>query len=169
MARDLPRWVIADTHFLLPDLSRRPADADRRLEAGWRRLVGPGDEVLHLGDVAGQNVDGLAPLLGRLPGRVTLVPGNWDGDNELDVCRQAGWELREPFSLLFGDWVLDFTHEPVEDVSPGVLNVHGHRHPPGDGPLEPTPQHINVAAPLHDWAPLELAPLVARRLASLRG
>jgi calcineurin-like phosphoesterase family protein len=51
---------------------------DEGLTGLWTETVGPDDEVWVLGDLAlGHLVDSLA-LVGRLPGRKVLVPGNHD-------------------------------------------------------------------------------------------
>jgi calcineurin-like phosphoesterase family protein len=167
MDDELPRWVTSDTHFLLDDLRYRPPDADARMCASWRALVSPVDTVLHLGDVGGWEVTGLERLLQSLPGHVILIPGNWEEGATLEACRGAGWTVRAPFNLQYRGWVIEFTHEPVEVRSPGLVNVHGHHHPPGSAAGEPSRYHLNVAAGLHGWKPMPLASLVDKRIRAL--
>ena len=124
-------WVISDTHFghekLVSKYQVRPADFPERILSSWKRLVGPEDLVIHLGDlIVGKEADWIS-LLKELPGRKVLVTGNhdkrncsWYMDNGFDFCCTS-------FVLYkFGLKIL-FSHIPVLDGD-FDLNVHGHLH-----------------------------------------
>ena len=172
-------WILADTHLFEGTRRGRPKGTDERIIAAWREKVGSEQSLLFLGDLAAPWPPGaLDRLLATLPGRVTWIAGNWDGLATQMACSQAGWEERAPFAIAYGDWILDFSHEPVQGLSPGILNVHGHFHPPA-GPLtakargdsfsawEVSPQNLNLACYLHRWSPVPLAEVVDARLAAL--
>lgn len=97
-AEALPaKWVISDTHWTQPDLDivfNRPSNWKRLTVNAWKAAVGVEETVLHLGDVAGSSVrDDLLPMLAGLPGRVILVPGNWDSEEHLAVFRKPGQRI----------------------------------------------------------------------------
>ena len=78
------RWWTSDTHFghesILGFGRERWAtidEHDRDLVDNWNDVVGAGDEVWHLGDVA-WSFDRLVEVLPTLKGRITLVAGNHD-------------------------------------------------------------------------------------------
>ena len=79
-------FFTSDTHFGhggALGLFRRPfrsvAEMDEAMIAGWNAVVGPADEVWHLGDFAiGRSEAEIARILGGLAGRKHLVAGNND-------------------------------------------------------------------------------------------
>ena len=78
------RWWTSDTHFghesILGFGRERWAtidEHDRDLVDNWNDVVGAGDEVWHLGDVA-WSFDRLVEVMPTLKGRITLVAGNHD-------------------------------------------------------------------------------------------
>lgn len=81
----MARFFTSDTHFgheRIISLCNRPFDSvDEMNEVmieRWNAVVKPTDVVIHFGDVAlGQIVNSL-PLVGRLNGTKSLIPGNHD-------------------------------------------------------------------------------------------
>lgn len=78
------RWWTSDTHFGHESILgfgrgrwATIAEHDRDLVDNWNDVVGAGDEVWHLGDVA-WSFDRLVEVLPTLKGRITLVAGNHD-------------------------------------------------------------------------------------------
>lgn len=79
------RFWTADTHFGHENILRlgpgRPFrtinEHDSALVDRWNAVVGPDDEVMHLGDVA-MKVSAMADVVPYLNGRITLVAGNHD-------------------------------------------------------------------------------------------
>jgi hypothetical protein len=94
----------------------RPPSWQELTLTAWKEIVGPEDTVLHLGDVAGSSIrKGLLPLLAGLPGRVILVPGNWDSETHLAVFRDLRWQLKRGLLIrLYRGWIVFFTHEPLD-------------------------------------------------------
>ena len=94
-------FFTADTHFTDPRilrLDKRPfpslAAHDEALIAAWNAVVGPSDEVWHLGDFARGTDEAKAALLGRLNGHKHLVTGNNDDEATLGL---AGWSSVSPY------------------------------------------------------------------------
>src|SRR5574337_731122 len=74
-------WLIADTHFnygRIATYCQRPTDFTERIIENWRRIVKPGDLIIHLGDVLIGRKQAARELLAQLPGRKALVLGNHD-------------------------------------------------------------------------------------------
>lgn len=79
------RFFTSDTHFFHTELLGlcRPEfkDVDQMNETlvrNWNQVVGPGDEVWHLGDVSWANSTKTAPIIRCLNGTKILVMGNHD-------------------------------------------------------------------------------------------
>lgn len=82
---DMATWYSADLHFGHVNISRysgRPYDDVEAMNVDildrFAERVSPEDTLVLLGDVAMGRLDDTVPLLGLLPGRRILVPGNHD-------------------------------------------------------------------------------------------
>lgn len=81
----MAQWLTADLHLGHANIigyCHRPFDGvremDEHLLARWNELVGDGDAVWVLGDVALGPIEASLALVGRLAGRKHLVTGNHD-------------------------------------------------------------------------------------------
>ena len=160
-------YFIADTHFGhggALGLYRRPfasvPEMDAAMLAAWQAVVGPADEVWHLGDFAvGRRVDA-AGLLATLPGRKHLVTGNND---PAAITALPGWASVQPYA----EFTLDGTalvlcHYALRtwrDMGRGAWNLHGHSH----GRLKPLPRQVDVGVDAWQFRPVTLAQVMARR------
>ena len=154
-------FVTSDTHFghdkicqfVKPDGTKvRPwSDLNRMHEEmieRWNKVVGKGDKVYHLGDVAISRRS--LSILDRLNGRKVLIRGNHDVYELKDYSKYFK-DVRGAF-MLEG---LVFTHVPVHAGS--FLgrwrgNVHGHLHWRKLG----NPRYFNACVECHDFAPVSL-------------
>lgn len=153
-------WLISDTHWghrrlreiLAPGV--RPAHVDSLMVQRWWQTVGSEDNVLHLGDVfMGEMTAADVPdRFPALAGHVYLVPGNHDGLDKLAALAAVGWLMVEPFAFEYGGWTVRFSHQPLEDLADGELNVHGHIH---QNPA-PTARHFNASVERIDYRPIRL-------------
>ncbi len=162
-------WVIADTHWghrrlrevLAPGI--RPPHVDALMVERWWATVGLDEPVLHLGDVflgdlTAADVPARFPTL---PGRVFLLPGNHDGLDKLAALAAIGWCMVEPFAVEHQGWTVRFSHQPLEDLAEGELNVHGHIH---QNPA-PSPKHFNASVEQIDYRPVSLSRVLDDRVA----
>lgn len=157
----------SDTHFGhggTLGLFRRPfgsvAEMDAALVDRWNSVVGPDDEVWHLGDFAiGRSAEAMAAILDALNGRKHLVAGNNDGPATRGL---AGWAEVVPYAELTLDGVLlVLCHYPFRSwngMAKGSLNLHGHCH----GKLKPLARQIDVGVDCWEFRPVTLAQLRAR-------
>ena len=156
-------FFTADTHFgdhRTINIGRRPfgstAEMDASLVERWNAVVGPEDEVWHLGDVARRPAE-VAALLARLHGRKHLLRGNNDPDATLAA---AGWESVGDYAELEVDGrKLVLCHYPFRSWNGqhrGAINLHGHSH----GRLKPVPRQFDVGVDVHGFAPVTLAQLL---------
>ncbi len=160
-------FFTSDTHFGHAGaraLYRRPFDSvatmDAAMEERWNAVVGPADEVWHLGDVAiGYGADAMAALLERLRGRKHLVTGNNDGPATLGL---TGWASVQPYAEITlegtGLVLCHYAFRSWRNMHRGWLNLHGHSH----GRLKPLPRQVDVGVDAWDFRPVTLAQIQAR-------
>jgi len=155
-------FFTADTHFgdhRTLNIHRRPfadrAAMDEALVAGWNEVVGPDDEVWHLGDVA-RHAEDVAPLLRRLHGTKHLIRGNND---PVATGEAAGWaSVADYAELAVDDMRLVLCHYPFRSwngQARRAVNLHGHSH----GRLKPLPRQYDVGVDARGWRPVALADL----------
>ena len=161
-------FFTSDTHFGHPGvlgLYKRPfasvAAMDAALVEQWNAVVGPDDEVWHLGDFAlGSGVARAGTLLGALHGSKHLVAGNNDPES---VRRETGWASVADYAELTLDGVrLVLCHYPFRSwngMAQGALNLHGHSH----GRMAPLTRQVDVGVDAWDFRPVTLAQLRSRR------
>ena len=153
-------WFTADLHLGHENISAycgRPyysADAmNRDLVRLWNEVVEPDDEVVILGDLAMGRISETLPLVERLAGRKTLLPGNhdrcWPGHRRrkddparwLREYEAVGLQIVYALSTTVGAKAVRASHFPYsgdsqsEDrfaehrlVDSGAWLLHGHVH-----------------------------------------
>ena len=159
-------FFTADTHFGHAgalSLYRRPfasvAAMNEAMVAHWNAVVGPEDEVWHLGDFALRlPVPTIAALLDRLHGRKHLIIGNNDPPA---VTGLAGWASVAPYvEIEVGGTKLVLCHYAFRTwngMAKGAINLHGHSH----GRLKPQPRQIDAGVDVWGFQPVTLATLRA--------
>ena len=159
-------FFTADTHFGhggALGLYRRPfasvAAMDAAMVAAWQVMVGPEDEVWHLGDFAlGRRVNAAA-LLASLPGRKHLVIGNND---PVATTAAPGWASVQHYAEVEMDGtrliLCHYAFRTWRDQSRGTWNLHGHSH----GRLMPHLHQVDVGVDARGFRPVTLAALIAR-------
>lgn len=153
-------WVISDTHWghrrlrevLAPGI--RPADVDSRMIVNWSKVVGEWDVVLHLGDVFMEEItfENVSERFPRLPGQTVLLPGNHDSEKKMAALAGIGWLMVQPFAVGYQGWTVHFSHQPIEDLPKGELNVHGHIH----ALPSPSRRHFNASVERIGYQPIPL-------------
>ena len=128
-------WVTSDTHFhhkniLVYEASNRPfkdcPEMDMALIDRWNERVSPEDVVFHLGDFAFASKNTISVIAHKLNGHKILVLGNHDRVRKYD-WEKLGFErvFRHSF-LMDGKFI--FSHEPLDKIPDGKINVYGHVH-----------------------------------------
>ena len=128
-------WFTSDTHFhhkniLKYESAYRPwatrEEMDEELIKRWNKVVGAEDTVFHLGDFALSGNNYIRELNSMLNGHIYLLLGNHDRDRGCDWNTMGFSKVfTKPF-LLDGKYIL--SHEPVENVPEGKVNIYGHVH-----------------------------------------
>lgn len=160
--------------------SSRVEDLDAMLIDRWCAVVGTDDEVWLLGDGAMGPIDDSLPLLGGLPGRIILVPGNhdrcWHGHRNAEVWRQlyldagvdtivdgptgvdiAGWRVVVSHLPYVGDSGDEDRYVEFRPVDRGRWLIHGHVH----SRWRQRHRMINVGVDAWDFSPVPEATLAA--------
>lgn len=157
-------FVTADTHFGHSSLASRRGFAsveehDALLIEAWNSVVGPRDEVWHLGDFAlGASPERCAAVFKRLRGRKILVRGNHDRKRTLDLPWHAIHELATP-KLIGRRWV--FCHYPMRawmGAFRGTVHVFGHTH----GKLPDTNRSCDAGVDRWGYRPAALEEVLER-------
>jgi len=134
---------------------------DQAMVERWNEVIGPDDEVWHLGDFAvRQSPARMAALLEALSGRKHLIIGNNDGAATTGL---SGWTSVQHYAELEldGTWLV-LCHYPLRSwnrMARGALNLHGHSH----GRLKPLPRQVDVGVDVWDFRPVTLAEIRAAR------
>ncbi|HEX9965038.1 MAG TPA: metallophosphoesterase family protein [Allosphingosinicella sp.] len=156
-------FFTSDTHFgdhRTINIWKRPfasvAEMDRTLEAGWNSVVGPGDEVWHLGDFARRPAD-VPALLARLNGTKHLVRGNNDAAGTVAA---PGWASVQDYAEIEADGrMLVLCHYPFRTWNgqhKGAIDLHGHSH----GRLKPLARQHDVGVDVWGWKPVTLTEIL---------
>jgi calcineurin-like phosphoesterase family protein len=161
-------FFTGDTHFghgATLGLLKRPfadvASMDAAMVARWQAVVGPGDEIWHLGDFAlGPGLKRASALLDALPGRKHLIAGN----NDPPATRNLpGWaSVADYAELTLDGTLLVLCHYPFRSwsgMAKGALNLHGHSH----GRMKPLPRQIDVGVDVWDFTPIPAERLLGAR------
>jgi calcineurin-like phosphoesterase family protein len=159
-------FFTADTHFgdhRTINIWKRPFantdEMDALILGRWNAAVTPDDEVWHLGDVARRPAD-VAGWLARLNGRKHLLRGNNDPDATLAA---VGWaSVGDYVEIELDGRKLVLCHYPFRSWNGqhrGSLNLHGHSH----GRLKPMPRQYDVGVDVHDYMPITLGALLAKK------
>ena len=161
-------FFTADTHFGDPRALRfdhRPfadlAAHDAGLIANWNALVGPGDTVWHLGDVAlGPPPSRVAEILGALNGEKHLLTGNNDDAATLAMPHWTSVGAYREIVVEGRALVLcHYAFRTWNGIGRGALNLHGHSH----GKLGPMQKQYDVGVDAQGFAPVTLVDILASR------
>lgn len=130
----------------------------------WHQLVGPSDQIVHLGDLALGQSEQVHDLLTGMPGEKYLMRGNHDRQPAA-YYQSLGFTLIPPFRLGLAEWTVSFTHAPHAELvpHPRQLNCHGHIHEK----LERSSRLINCSVEWTDYSPVKVATLLTERIARL--
>ncbi len=127
---------------------------DAAMMTRWNQVVGPLDQVWHLGDFAvRQSAARVGELLAALAGEKHLITGNNDGPATTGA---AGWASVQAYAELEVDGrLLVLCHYPLRSwrrMGRGALNLHGHSH----GRLRPLPRQLDVGVDVFAFRPVTL-------------
>lgn len=160
-------FFTADHHFNHQNVikySKRPwftvEEMNNALIQKWNNRVSKEDRVFVLGDFALANKGTIRTIVPQLNGTKILVRGNHDAYRS-PFYAEAGFHAISPYPMLYtdksgaidGQFIL--SHEPVNPLAPGLLNIHGHMHN-NENPKFYAPNHICVSVEMTNYAPVTL-------------
>lgn len=161
-------FFTGDTHFghegiIGPRMTRpRPFPDirahDEALIAAWNAVVGPGDEVFHLGDFAlGKGGGAAEETFHRLNGRKILIVGNHDRQ-----ARKLPWAAQHDglCEVTVEERRLVLFHYALRSwprIWQGALHLFGHTH----GSLPGTKRSCDVGVDAWDYRPVRLDEILA--------
>jgi calcineurin-like phosphoesterase family protein len=157
-------FFTSDTHFgdhrvlnLYPRPFATVAEMDAELVRRWNEVVGPQDEVWHLGDFA-RTAKHAAEVLAQLNGTRRLIVGNNDPGPEA----VPGWASVAPYAEIeLEERKLVLCHYPFRSWNgqhKGSLDLHGHSH----GRIKELPRQFDVGVDVWEYRPVTLAEILSR-------
>ena len=163
-------WFTSDTHFghanAIKHCNRPFASADEMDEAliaNWNAVVGPRDEIWHLGDFAFRNGTAATNYLRRLNGRKHLIWGNHDSNQ---VRKIAQWTSSQPYAEITVDKqrivLFHYGMRVWNKLHHGAIHLYGHSH----SNLPGTRKSLDVGTDCWNFFPVNLAQ-IQERLATL--
>lgn len=166
-------FFTADTHFGDPHIMRQrgrffdSVEAhDEALIARWNAIVGPGDEVWHLGDFsANAERQHCVAVFARLHGTKRLVRGNHDTRRVLDlpwdaeITENVRLSLRDPAGTEWRLYLSHYAHRAWPGLWRGTRHLYGHTH----ASLPDTRRSCDVGVDAWDYRPVDLVTLLARQ------
>jgi len=163
----MPTWFTSDTHFghsNIIRLSKRPfANLDEMHAAlieRWNAVVGPNDDVWHLGDFSYRSTKGLvAEIFPRLNGHKRLVIGNHDNDEVLALPWAETPVQRATIKLDGKMIVLDhYPSRSWDGLYRGWYHLYGHEH----GNCDDWGNCCDVGADCWNYTPITFAQALER-------
>ena len=170
-------WVISDTHFGHQNIigfCHRPSDHEQIILENIAQEVpdSPDVTLLHLGDLCyrgnAQFRNMVAPYIEPKSGRKLLVAGNHD-KQRYSFYKKCGFKQARPFSIMWGDTEVSFSHYPWAAWDEGRampenhLRIHGHIHNNGYTRSSFVPflkNHVNVSVEQTKFKPVNLGSLL---------
>jgi calcineurin-like phosphoesterase family protein len=154
-------YVISDTHFGHDNLikyANRPQNHDFLIYDSWKKIVGPKDIILHLGDLTvwyGMKQAMWEEACKALPGRKWMIKGNHDTRSD-EFYTKLGFTIVEPFTAKIGIFKIHFSHYPVDEKTEDFdFNFHGHIH----NNVKDAKQmewHRNISIEMMNYRPTEI-------------
>ena len=143
----------------------------RTMVEAWRDTVEESDRIICLGDVAvGIANRGIDNTLATLPGTRVLVVGNHEFPIGGAGVKDYGFDAVHPTLVCETDPPLLLTHEPLDVVPVGAVNVHGHLHGTAARAIARCSRyHLNVNVEFTAFRPVRLSELATRARALLAG
>ena len=154
-------FATADQHFfhkniLLYESEYRPwdnlDDMHNFMISQWNEIVSIHDFVIHLGDFGFGSVEKLSAISKKLNGTKILIKGNHDKSRSDKKWEEIGFKAVYKKPLCCNGFIL--SHKPVENVTDGFINIHGHVHSKPTG-LDYS-RYFNVSVEMHNFQPVEL-------------
>ncbi|MEW6437044.1 MAG: hypothetical protein AB1508_07720 [Pseudomonadota bacterium] len=161
-------YFTSDTHFgdaRRLRIDKRPfktiGEHDAALIARWNEIVGPDDDVYHLGDFAvTMDAAAVESWLAALNGRKHLIVGNNDSPA---VTGSSAWaSISHYVELVIDGRLVVLCHYPFRTwhrSAKGAIDIHGHSH----GKLKELPRQYDVGIDVFDYRPVTFAEILASR------
>lgn len=161
-------FFTSDTHFgdaRRIRIDKRPfktiGEHDAALIARWNEVVGPDDDVYHLGDFAvTMDAAAVEAWLAALNGRKHLIVGNNDSPA---VTGSSAWaSISHYVELVIDGRLVVLCHYPFRTwhrSAKGAIDIHGHSH----GKLKELPRQYDVGIDVFDYRPVTFAEILASR------
>lgn len=167
-------WFTADTHFGHKNIikyTKRPyastTEMDEALILNWNSVVGPEDDVYHLGDVALCSPERLSDILYRLNGRIHLIVGNHE-NSALALSDRFVW-VKDYHELVVPDpsahrgkrliVLLHYAMRVWNASHHGSWQLYGHSH--GTLPDDPAALSFDAGVDCHGYKPISYAEVKA--------
>lgn len=162
----IPTLVSHDREFLFkPRGFNSISEHDEEVIRRWNEIVGPEDEVYHLGDVMLNDNKHGVECLKRLNGKIHILPGNHDTPARIAIYEILDNVVVEPLAirLKYKKYNFYLSHYPTMtsnlEGSPHLrehtINIYGHTHQKTNF-YEDRPYMFHAGLDSHDCTPVLL-------------
>lgn len=178
-------WITSDTHFghanIIKFCERPFADVhemNKVLTENWNKVVHPDDHVLHLGDFAFRQKNGIDEYASKLNGKIFILPGNHDKIQQLLLLSTNGspvenrWQVMPHIMTYFVQRTrekVELCHYPILAWNArhhGRVHLHGHVHTKKGESKKPgyiyLPNTYDVGVDNNDYTPILLEDAIAK-------
>lgn len=170
-------WFTSDTHFghdrefiWGPRGFKNVWDMNKAIVSNWNSVVGPEDDVYHLGDVMlGQNEVGLS-YLKQLKGYIHIIRGNHDTDarwdsyidcyNVVEICNAKYLKIYKQNFFLCHYPTMTSNLEKTAALKEHLLCLYGHTHQQNNF-YNGLPFCYHVGVDSHNCTPVSLEQVLA--------
>lgn len=134
-------WVWSDIHFGHKNIIKytaphrpflSPDEMNAAMIANYKAVVKPDDIVIWGGDITFMNLHATNAVLRSLPGYKIQIVGNHDMDRKGNLIEMDFDERHLCMVVDVKDDEIDsqllVSHYPIDNVPPGLFNLHGHIH-----------------------------------------
>lgn len=160
----MTKFITSDTHFGHKNVLKFDnspfftiEEQDNAIVENWNSVVGPNDEVFHLGDFALSSVSYAENIFNRLNGKIYLIKGNHE-KTALDRRLRSRFQfVRDYFELKDNKETFCLFHYPIHEWNKchhGAYMLHGHTH--GHDTYSEDYKRLNMGIMLHNFFPLSL-------------
>ena len=140
-------------------------EMNETLIENFKEVVGENDHLYILGDLCLGSLEEARYWLSQLPGKITVIVGNHDTDNRIELYEELGFKVQYSGRLAYRGFRFFLSHYPTvtttetKHFSLATFNLFGHTHQKERLGLHSTYSY-NVGVDANDCYPVEIEEII---------